>query len=53
MQIVVKERTPGNWVIELVSTMGVAAGRTVYPSQAAALEEGRRQHPDKEIVVQS
>lgn len=52
MKIVVKEITPGHWVIQVVSSAGVSSGRTTYPSQAEAVAEAERQHPGQEIIVE-
>jgi len=51
MKVQIKEVTPGQWAIYLVSSIGVAAGRTTYASSEAAEKVARAQHPDKEIEV--
>jgi hypothetical protein len=50
---IVKELTPGSWVIQVVSAAGVSTGRTLYPTQAAAVQEAQRQYPSKEIIAAS
>jgi hypothetical protein len=52
MKIVVKESTPGRWIILVVSSVAASAGRTSYPSKEAAVEEAERQYPGKQISVE-
>ena len=52
MKIIVKELTQGCWVIQVVSAVGVSAGRSTYPSKEAAVEEAKRRHPGQDIVIE-
>lgn len=52
MKIVVKELTPGRWIIQLVSSLAASSGRTTYPSKEAAVAEAERQHPGKQITIE-
>jgi hypothetical protein len=52
MKIVVKELSPGQWVIQAVSSVVVTSGRSTYPTKEAAVAEAERRHPGQEIVVE-
>ena len=51
MEVQIKEAAPGQWVIKLVSSVGIEAGRTIYPTAEAAEAVARIRHPDKEIKI--
>lgn len=51
VKIQIKEVTPDQWAIYVVSAVGVAAGLTTYASSEEAEKAARAQHPDKEIEV--
>ncbi|WP_010459634.1 hypothetical protein [Acidovorax radicis] len=52
MKIIVKELAPGQWVIQVSSSLGFSAGKSTYPSQEAAVAEAERRHPGQEVVVE-
>ena len=51
MEIQVKERAPGQWIICVVAAVGESDGRTTYSSPGEAEKVARSQHPDKKIRV--
>jgi len=53
MKVIVYYREGLGWAIKLASSVGVSAGKTVYPTKEEAIQEAKTQHPNKEIVVES
>ena len=54
MQAIIYQ-VPGRegWFIKLVSSVGVFAGESSYPSMEAAVDAARQQHPEKEIEIEN
>lgn len=51
MKIIISEITPGEWSIQQVTSIGVVAGSTTYPSSKEAGQVSRTQHPEKEVEI--